>query len=73
MTTVSVPIPHTYEAAIEALVKRGYGANRSDVIRKAIALLLEEEAVMSVLRAEQEVRDGKILRGDLREVLKKLK
>lgn len=32
-----------------------------------------EEAISSVLKSEQEVRDGKILKGDLKELSKRFK
>ncbi len=73
MTTISVPLPAHLELAVNNLVKSGYGSNKADVIRRAITRLLEEEAVETVLRAEREIREGKGLRGDLRELAKKIK
>lgn len=71
MTTISVPVPPKLEALLDELVKKGYGANKADVFRKALSLVAEEEAVFSVLRAEQEVKEGKVLRGDLATLTKK--
>ena len=71
MTTISVPIPARMEEAINNLIKSGYGSNKADVVRRAIDRLTEDEAVQTVLRAEQEIRDGKGLTGDLRELAKK--
>ena len=73
MSTVSVPLTPKLEEAVINLVKVGYGSSKADIIRKAIARLTEEEAVFSVLRAQQEIREGKGVRGDLREILKKMK
>lgn len=42
------------------------------MVRKALVLLAEEEAVNAVLKAEQEVGEGKILRGDLKKLMRKL-
>ena len=72
MTTVSVPLSSVYEEQLKHLIKSGYGSNKADVIRRAIARLAEEEAVMSVLRAEQEIRDGKMIKGDLAKILKRI-
>lgn len=72
MTTLSVPISPKLEEVVGMLIKKGYGVNRADVVRKALKLLAEEEAVSSVLKSEQEVKDGKILRGDLKKIAKKI-
>lgn len=72
MTTLSIPIPPKLEELINSLVSRGYGANKADVVRKALTLLAEEEAVSAVLKAEQEIREGKILRGDLKKLMRKI-
>ena len=69
MSTVSVPLTPKLEEAVMNLVKSGYGANKADIIRKAIARLAEEEAVFAVLRSEQEMREGRGIRGDLRKIL----
>jgi len=73
MTTISVPLPPQLELAVDHLVKSGYGSNKADVVRRAIKFLAEEEAVQTVLRAEREIGEGKGLRGDLRELAKKIK
>lgn len=63
-----MPVSPKLEELVEMLVKKGYGANKADVVRKALVLLAEEEAVQAVLRAEQEPT----LKGDLRKLAKKL-
>jgi len=72
MTTLSIPIPPKLEEVVNSLVRRGYGANKADVVRKALTLLAEEEAVNAVLKAEQEVCGGKILRGGLKKLMRKI-
>ena len=69
MTTISVPLPPKLEELVSNLVKSGYGANKADVVRKALQLLAEEEAVNAVLKAEREPS----LRGDLKKLAKDLK
>ena len=73
MTTISVPIPASLESFIKDMVSRGFAANKADLIRKAILRLKEDEAVNSVLRAEQEGREGKNLSGDLDNLAKHFK
>ena len=73
MSTLSVPLTPQLEETINGFVKSGYAPNKAEVVRKALKLLAEEEAVMAVLEAEQELRDGKGLRGDLRKLMKQIK
>ncbi len=73
MTTISVPLSVDIAKELDNLIKSGYGSNKADVVRRAIVRLAEEEAVQAVLRAQQEITLGKGLRGDLRELVKKIK
>jgi predicted transcriptional regulator len=68
VTTISVPLNPKSEKELSELVEIT-GANRVAVIRKAIELYREDEAVNAVLKAEQEVKEGKVLRGDLKSLL----
>ncbi|HBV33084.1 TPA: hypothetical protein DIC39_02470 [Patescibacteria group bacterium] len=72
MSTVSVPLTPKLEEAVINLVKSGLGANKADIIRKAITSFAEEQAVQAVLRSEQEAREGKVLKGDLRKLVKRM-
>lgn len=72
MTTISVPISADLENFINDMIGQGLAENKAQVIRKAIVRLAEDEAVSAVLRAEQEISEGKGLRGDLRKLAKKL-
>ena len=72
MTTLSIPLPQILEDFVDSQVKKGYAPNKAEVVRKALRLLAQEEAVAAVLKAEQEVREGKILRGDLKKLMKRL-
>ena len=68
MSTLSVPLPPHLEEFIKRQVKEGKAANKAAVVRRAITRLSEEEAVNTVLRAEQEPT----VRGDLRHLMKKI-
>jgi Arc/MetJ-type ribon-helix-helix transcriptional regulator len=68
MANISVPLTPKVEQALDELVEIT-GANRSAVIRKAIEMYREDEAVNAVLRAHNEYRSGKGLTGDLDELL----
>ena len=69
MATISVPLSSDLQDRLDALVAEGVGANRADVMRRALEWFSEEEAVNAVIRAEREVASGKILRGNSRDVL----
>ena len=61
MTTISVPLKEKSQQDLQFLLDSDYGANKADVIRRALKLAAEEEAVQRVLRAQKEPS----LRGDL--------
>ncbi len=61
MSTISVPLNAEAEKALKELTEIT-GVNRVAVIRKAIKHYREEEAINAILRAEQEVSEGKLLR-----------
>lgn len=69
MTTISVPIPSALELFIDEMVRRGIAPNKAEVVRQALVRYAEDQAVEAVLRAQQEFRDGKEIRGDLRKIL----
>ncbi|TAL49706.1 hypothetical protein EPN81_04940 [Patescibacteria group bacterium] len=72
MTTISVPIPSNLEAFINDMIIRGIAPNKAEVVRQALVRYAEDQAVEAVLRSEQEAREGKILRGNLDELVKQL-
>lgn len=72
MSTLSVPLTPKLENIINSFIEEGYASNKAEVMRKALIFLAEEKAVQDVLDAEQEVRDGKIFRGDLDELVEKI-
>ena len=68
MSTISVPMTPKVEQELMELVEIT-GANRVAVIRKAIERYREDQAINDILVAQQEVSEGKILRGDIEEML----
>jgi len=73
MSTISVPLNSKLEQSLDYLVKSGVADNRAAVMRKALERLSEEEAIQAVLNSEQDVKEGRIFRGDLRKLIKKIK
>ena len=72
MSTLSVPIPHHLEIFIEDAIRRGIAPNKAEVVRQALVRYAEDQAIEIVLRSEQEAREGKILHGNLRDLVKKM-
>lgn len=68
MAVITVPVSGKQEAFIKDLVKSGRAANKAHALRMAIDQLAKEEALMRVLRAEADVRAGRVLFGDLDEL-----
>jgi len=73
MSTLSIPVTAEQEAFIKAYIKDGKADNKAEVVRKALTRFAEDEAVEVVLQAEREMGEGKVLYGDLRELMKKIK
>lgn len=71
MSTLSIPLSKEQEAFVERLVQEKIVPNKAEVVRKALRLLAEEEAIFAVLKSEQEVKEGKALKGDIRKLIKK--
>ena len=68
MATLSIPITKDLEEFIEEEIRLGRSENKAAVVRKAIRLLAEQEAILSVMKAEKEPT----LYGSLDELAKKL-
>ena len=68
MATLSVPLTKDLEEFIESQVRLGKLENKAAVVRRALRLLAEQEAIEAVLKADQEPS----IRGDLDKLAKKL-
>ena len=69
MATISVPLSAELEHQLDGLVREGVGSSRADVMRRAFERFAEDSAVLAVVEAEQEMREGKVLRGNPRDIL----
>lgn len=72
MSILSVPLSIREENAIKNLMTIGFGSNKAEITRKALLKAEEEACISIVLESEQAVNEGKILRGNARDLLKKL-
>jgi Arc/MetJ-type ribon-helix-helix transcriptional regulator len=71
MTTISVPINAVQEKFLKSLVKSGRAANKAHAVRLGIDALASDTTFSSLQRSLQEARDGKVLYGNPRELIKK--
>ena len=68
MTTISVPLSEEILKDINDLIKRGVASNKAELVRQALQMYIDEQAVEAVLRAADEPS----LRGDLDTLASKL-
>ena len=71
MTTLSIPVTTKQEKFITSLIESGKAANMAHAVRQALDFYLEEKLVADVVESEMEMREGKILYGDPRKLIKK--
>lgn len=72
MSTLSVPLTPELSKMIDKLIQNGVASNKAELARKAIEYFAREQAIQDVLQADKELADGKVLKGDLDEIAKKL-
>jgi len=72
MNTISVPLPRDLEKFIADYIKSGEAENKAQVVRKALRKLSEGDAYARILQAEAEIAAGKVHRGNLKTLLKKI-
>ena len=71
MVTISVPITPQQERFIKELVKSGRAANKAHAVRLGIDSLVEDEVFASLQRSLLDAREGRVLYGDPRELIKR--
>lgn len=72
MGLLTVPLTAQLSKKVGEMIKHGKAANKADLARKALQYYIEEQAILDVLKAEQEVRDGKLLRDNLDALARKI-
>lgn len=70
MITISIPINNELNNFIDEQVRIGSASSKAELIRRAIIKFKEDTFVTSILKAKQEIQDGKALSGDLDELAK---
>ncbi len=73
MTTISVPISKENESFLKTLVRSGKAANRAHAVRMALTRYEEDEFMSEIMEAERDAAEGRIIKGDLREIMSRRK
>jgi len=72
MSTLSVPIPQNLEIFIDDMIRGGKASNKAEVVRQALTKYAEDQAVEMVMQSMREYKEGKVLEGNLDELLEKM-
>ena len=73
MTTITIPIDKDLESFIKSELASGRSETKAHVVRYALKRLSEERALERIQEAEQDIKDGKVYKGDLRKLITKMK
>ncbi len=72
MTTITTPIEKDLQDFIESEIREGNAETKAHVVRNALRRLREERAFERIQEAEQDIKEGRVYKGNLRSLLKKL-
>ena len=72
MTTITTPIDKDLEEFINTEIREGNSETKAHVVRQALRLLREDRAYQRIREAEEDIRGGRVYKGDLRKLIKKL-
>jgi len=73
MTNISVPLSNNLIDAVDAMVRNGVASTKAAVIRKAIENMVEDRFIADIMEAKADVKSGRVYKGDLKALLKKMK
>lgn len=73
MTTITVPITKELENFIEDEISSGTSETKAGLVRHALSRLQEERALSRLEEAERDIQQGRVYRGALKVLLKKMK
>jgi Arc/MetJ-type ribon-helix-helix transcriptional regulator len=73
MSVITIPVSDVQKGIIEDMVKSGRAASKAHAVRMAIDLLAREEALEGIRQGRRDIKEGKMLKGDLEELAKLVK
>lgn len=71
MTTITVPITPELESFINEEIASGASESKAHLVRFALGRLREERALARLQEAENDIKAGRVYKGDLKKILKK--
>lgn len=72
MSTITVPIDKDLEAFVESELREGTSESKAHLVRYALRRLQEERALAHLREAEEDIKAGRVYKGDVRELLKRI-
>jgi len=72
MAIVTIPLDADLIAFIDEEIRAGNAETKTQVVRQALRRLREERAFSRLREAESDIREGRMIQGDLRKLLEKL-
>ncbi len=72
MPIITVPLENDLFAFVEEEIREGNAETKTQVIRQALRRLREERAFNRLREAESDIREGRLIQGDLRALIDKL-
>lgn len=73
MSTITVPLSKELESFIEEEIMYGTSETKAGLVRYALSRLREERALSRLQEAEEDIVRGRVHKGNLNELLKKIK
>ena len=73
MATITIPITKELENFIEEEIASGVSETKAGLVRLALSRLQEVRALARLQEAERDIKDGRVYKGDLKTLLKKMK
>lgn len=70
MSTLSIPVDNTLIQFIDDMIASRKADNKAQVVRQALYNMREDEALKDMVEARMDVMQGKVYKGDLRELAK---
>jgi Arc/MetJ-type ribon-helix-helix transcriptional regulator len=71
MTTITIPITKDLESFLEEEIREGTSETKAHIVRFALGRLREERALARLAEAEEDIKTGRVYKGDLKKLLKK--
>ncbi len=72
MPTITIPLSANLDTFISGQIKSGKMKSKAELVRQALISYQEDIEIKEILWASQEIREGKGLKGDLRDLAKKI-